>query len=166
MGGACLAHRAYAAAAGDHGGPALIMQHQSFEDVLAAVLAKDRRYAREAYEFVRDALDYTQRAISKSSHGNLRHISGQELLAGIRAYALEQYGPMALTLLNEWGVQRGEDFGEIVFNLVEHGLFSKTESDTRADFEGSYDFIEAFRKPFLPTRPPAAVPKSPSTTSA
>jgi uncharacterized repeat protein (TIGR04138 family) len=166
MGGAGLAHGALAAAAGDRRGLALIMQPQSFDDVLAAVLAKDRRYGRDAYEFVREALDYTQRAISKSSHGSLRHISGQELLAGIRAYALEQYGPMALTLLNEWGVQRCEDFGEIVFNLVEHGLFSKTESDRRADFQGVYDFTEAFRKPFLPTRPPAAAPKLPSTTSA
>jgi uncharacterized repeat protein (TIGR04138 family) len=166
MGDPGLAHRASAAAAGDRSELALIMQAQSFEDILAAVLAKDRRYAREAYEFVREALDFTQRAISKSSHGTLRHISGQELLAGIRAYALEQYGPMALTLLNEWGVQRGEDFGEIVFNLVEHGLFSKTERDTRADFQGGYDFTEAFRKPFLPTRPPTAAPKLPSATSA
>jgi uncharacterized repeat protein (TIGR04138 family) len=108
-------------------------------------------------------LDYTQRAVSKANQGKLRHVTGQELLAGIRAFALQQYGPMALTLLQEWGVHRCEDFGELVFNLIDRGVLSQTETDSRADFAGGYDFVEAFRKPFLPTRParpPAETPKS------
>jgi uncharacterized repeat protein (TIGR04138 family) len=128
------------------------MQTQHFDDVLDQVLARDPRYAREAYHFLREALDYTQRAISKANQGKLRHVTGQELLAGIRAYALQQYGPMALTLLHEWGLHRCEDFGELVFNLVDAGVLSKTETDSRADFANGYDFEEAFRKPFLPTR--------------
>ncbi len=142
------------------------MQTQNFEAVLERVLAHDRRFARGAYEFVREALDYTQRAISKVNQGRMRHITGQELLAGIRSYALEQYGPMTLILLNEWGVHRCEDFGDIVFNLVEHGLFSKTENDSRADFQGGYDFNEAFHKPFLPMHPRPPASPSPSTKSA
>jgi uncharacterized repeat protein (TIGR04138 family) len=138
------------------------MQTQSFDRVLDQVLARDPRYAREAYHFLREALDYTQRAISKANQGKLRHVTGQELLAGIRAYALQQYGPMALMLLNEWGIHRCEDFGELVFNLVDAGVLSKTETDSRADFANGYDFEEAFRKPFLPTRrrPPVEQPTS------
>lgn len=126
------------------------MQPQSFNEMLDLIVEKDARYQREAYHFVREALDYTQRAIGKANKGQLRHVSGRELLAGIRSYALESYGPMALTLFHEWGVHRCEDFGEIVFNLVETGLFSKTDTDTRADFQDGYDFDETFRKPFLP----------------
>lgn len=129
------------------------MQPQSFEAVLERILNEDPRYHREAYLFLREALDYTQRAISKANQGKMRHVSGQELLAGIRAYALQQYGPMTLLLLNEWGVRRCEDFGELVFNLVDAGVLSKTETDSRADFANGYDFEEAFRKPFLPSQP-------------
>lgn len=141
------------------------MQTQSFDTVLEQILARDPRYAREAYHFVREALDYTQRAISRANQGRMRHVTGQELLAGIRAYALQQYGPMALTLLQEWGVRRCEDFGEIVFNLVDAGVLSKTETDSRNDFAHGYDFEEAFRKPFLPSRPGPPNP-CPAGTSA
>ena len=132
------------------------MQSQNFDEVLDQIMAADARYHREAYRFVREALDYTQRAISKANKGKVRHISGQELLAGIRGHALAQYGPMALALLQEWGVHHCTDFGEIVFSLVEHGVLSKTENDSRADFQNGYDFQEAFSKPFLPTRRPTA----------
>ncbi len=141
------------------------MQTQSFDTVLEQILAQDPRYAREAYHFVREALDYTQRAISRANQGRMRHVTGQELLAGIRAYALQQYGPMALTLLREWGVRRCEDFGEIVFNLVDAGVLSKTATDSRSDFAHGYDFEEAFRKPFLPSRPGPPNP-CPAGTSA
>jgi uncharacterized repeat protein (TIGR04138 family) len=136
------------------------MQSANFDEVLELILTRNPRYHRDAYHFVREALDYTQKAIGKANKGQVRHITGQELLAGIRAYALSRYGPMAITLLHEWGVQRCDDFGEIVFALVEHGVLSKTETDSRADFRGGYDFEEAFRKPFLPARPSGpAVPE-------
>jgi uncharacterized repeat protein (TIGR04138 family) len=77
-------------------------------------------------------------------------VTGRELLSGIRTYALAQFGPMAMTVLDEWGVTRCEDFGEIVFNMVDAGLLSKTDSDSREDFQGGYSFDEAFRNPFLP----------------
>lgn len=128
------------------------MQPQDFEAVLNQIVSRDPRYRPEAYQFVREALDATQRAIGKANKGKARHVTGQELLAGIRAYALSQYGPMTLTLFHEWGLGRCEDFGEIVFNLVEQKVLSRTETDSRADFEGGFDFEEAFRKPFQPTR--------------
>ncbi|HNV00279.1 MAG: hypothetical protein KA191_01460 [Verrucomicrobia bacterium] len=132
------------------------MRTENIDEILDRVTATDPRYRREAYHFLREALDYTQRAISKSNRGKLRHITGQELLAGIRAYALAQYGPMALTLFHEWGVRSCADFGELVFNLVDQNVLGKTETDSRADFLDGYDFEEAFLKPFRPRSRPGS----------
>ena len=125
------------------------MHEVSFEEALDLIRAKDPRYQREAYHFVKEALDHTQKSIGRQHRGR-KHVTGQELLAGIRDYALAQYGPMTMMLLDEWGVHNCRDFGELVFNMVEIGWLAKTEEDSRADFEGGYDFTEAFRKPFLP----------------
>ena len=127
------------------------MHEASFEEGLEQILAKDSRYQRDAYLFVREALDHTQKAVLKENRGQMRHITGQELLGGIREFALDQFGPMAITVFEEWGIRKCPDFGEIVFNMVEIGLLAKTESDTRADFEGGYDFDDVFRKSFLPS---------------
>jgi uncharacterized repeat protein (TIGR04138 family) len=139
------------------------MQAPLFDETLEGILQKDSRYARDAYQFVREALDHTQKLVTKSGKEGLRHVSGQELLAGIREFALQQYGPMTRAVLEEWGVRTCEDFGEIVFNMVESDLLAKTKTDTREDFKGGYDFEEAFHRPFLPqskTRSPASQPKS------
>jgi len=126
------------------------MHEVTFEEALNLIEAKDPRYRREAYLFVKEALDHTQRMIGKQSRGRLRHVTGQELLTGIRDFALAQYGPMAMTLLEEWGIRKCADFGDIVFNMVDVGWLAKTDKDSRADFEPGYDFTETFRKPFLP----------------
>ncbi len=139
------------------------MQTLNFNDALDQLIAKDPRYHRDAYLFLREGLDYAQKQISKANKGEIGHITGQELLGGLRDYGLAQFGPMTATVLNEWGVHRCEDFGEIVFNLVEHGLLSKTENDTREDFKGGYDFEDAFRKPFLPSK--QKLPARPSQTN-
>ncbi len=141
------------------------MHEVSFEEALGKIQAKAPRYQRDAYFFVREALDHTQKTIGKDARGRIRHVTGQELLRGIREYALQQFGPMALSLFEEWGVHGCEDFGEIVFNMVEVGWLARTEKDSRADFQGGYDFEEAFRKPFLPPsrqtkREPAPAPSS------
>jgi len=126
------------------------MQEVSYEEALEQILTKDPRYQRDAYLFLREALDYTQKLAGKENGGRVRHVTGQELLDGIRQFALEQFGPMTLTVFEEWGVRNCADFGEIVFNLVESGLLAKTERDSRADFADGYEFKEVFRKPFLP----------------
>ena len=126
------------------------MQEASFEEGLEQILAKDSRYHRDAYLFVREALDYTQKSIVKEHRGQMRHITGQELLGGLGQYALHQYGPMTSTLLEEWGIRTCGHFGEIVFNMVETGLLAKTEKDTRDDFQTGYDFVDAFQKPYWP----------------
>lgn len=124
------------------------MKHPNAEELLQNILDRDPRYSVEAYAFVRSGLDYTVRRLDKP-----RHVSGQELLDGIREFALSEFGPMTKTVLNGWGIQRTEDVGEIVFNMVETGLLGKTEKDSRADFANGYDFDEAFRKPFRPAEP-------------
>lgn len=118
--------------------------------MLELILAKDSRYQRDAYLFVRDALDYTQKNLRRVNKGELRHVSGQELLTGIRRYALSQFGPMTITVFEEWGIRQCEDFGEIVFNMVDIGLLGKTTQDRREDFADGYDFVAAFKHPFLP----------------
>ena len=103
------------------------------------ICKKDPRYKPDAYEFLMQALLVTQKELNRNGH-----LSGKELLEGIRRFGLEQYGPMTKTVLEHWGIKTTEDFGEIVFNMVENGLLSKTENDCRADFKGVYDFKEAF----------------------
>jgi uncharacterized repeat protein (TIGR04138 family) len=99
----------------------LNMQEVSFEEALDFIRRADPRYQRDAYLFVREALDYTQKTMGKDGRGRIRHVTGQELLAGIREFALNQFGPMAMMVLEEWGIRSCEDFGEIVFNMVETG---------------------------------------------
>jgi uncharacterized repeat protein (TIGR04138 family) len=114
------------------------------------MLKKEARYHRDAFLFLRDALDFTQKVLGRETKSRQQHVSPQELLCGIRDHALATYGPMAITLFEEWGVRSCRDFGEIVFAMVEHGLLKKTDKDTRAEFENGYDFEETFRTPYLP----------------
>lgn len=133
------------------------MQEVTFETALELILQTDPRYQREAYLFVREALDFTQKLVGKENAGKIRHVTGQELLEGIRQYALSQFGPMTATVLEAWGVTCCEDFGNLVFNMVETRLLAKTETDSREDFRGGYSFEEAFRQPFLPERKRASL---------
>ena len=100
---------------------------------------RDDRFKPESYLFVLAALHFTVTQLPEP-----RHITGQELLEGLRLYGLEQFGPLALQVFQHWGVQTTEDFGSIVFNLVDAKLLRKTEEDTLADFKQVYDFTEAF----------------------
>jgi uncharacterized repeat protein (TIGR04138 family) len=130
------------------------MQPVEFEEVIRRIVERDPRYRREAYIFLREALEYTQKMMGRPTAEEIRHVSGRDLLEGIRRYALEQYGPMVPTVLNEWGIHKCEDVGEIVFNMVDFNLLAKTDTDTREDFKGVYEFDEVFAKPFRPTKRP------------
>ncbi|HVU34941.1 MAG TPA: Minf_1886 family protein [Opitutaceae bacterium] len=131
------------------------MQNPDFSEIVAQICKEDSRYDRKAYDFVRLGLDHTVKDLRKRDTARAersRHVSGPELLDGLRAYALEQFGPLAKTVLNAWGVERCRDIGNIVFNLIEYNVFSKTENDRREDFADIYDFDEAFVKPFKPVK--------------
>jgi len=132
------------------------MQDSEFADIVALIHKDDPRFDRKAYEFVRLGLDHTVKEIRKKEATRVeksRHVTGGELLHGLRAYALDQFGPMAKTILDSWGVRRCRDFGDIVFNLIEYKVLSKTDSDRLEDFDGLYDFEEAFVAPFQPAKP-------------
>ena len=126
------------------------MQEVNFDEVLDKILTQDPRFQRDAYLFLREALEFTQKLINKE-RGNVRQpVTGRELLDGIRQYALQQFGPMTITVFEEWGLRTSKDFGDIVFNMVEGGLLAKTETDTREDFKDGYNFTDAFAKPYWP----------------
>jgi uncharacterized repeat protein (TIGR04138 family) len=131
------------------------MNDDTFQQAIAEICVRDPRYAAESYYFLREGLDFTVKALKKPADGPERHVTGQELTEGLRQYALQEYGPLALTVLRAWGIQRTEDFGEIVFNLVESGKLGKTDKDDRKDFANGYDFFEAFAKPYEVTEEPA-----------
>lgn len=116
---------------------------------LAEVVKRDPRYAYEAYEFVFQALHFTQKLLGRESPGARdqvgpkHHVSGPELLRGIRELALLEFGMLAKTVFHQWGIRTTDDFGNIVFNLIEAELMSKTDNDSLNDFHNVYDLNEA-----------------------
>ncbi len=126
-------------------------------DTLAS---RDQRYATPAYHFVFDALDFVLERQERllQAHGESaasdRHVSVSMLLDGMREYALDQFGPLARLVLEHWGLYRTEDFGEIVFSLVENRLLNKQDTDRKSDFRNGFNFREAFDKAWRP------IPKS------
>ena len=127
------------------------MSGKDFSEVVDLVIKDDSRFGKGAYYFIRKALDYTVKELGEDKTRTSHHVSGQELLEGIRTYALDQFGPLTMTVFDEWNVTRCSDFGDIVFNLVEYGVLGKTDTDQREDFSDGYDFKSAFLQPFFPT---------------
>ena len=126
------------------------MQAMQFEQSVASILKRDKRFDPQAYFFLKDSLDFTLKRICEKNGGEPRHVTGPELLKGYRDHALEQFGPMAWTLMNEWGVRRCHHVGEMVFQLIEEQVFGKQESDKKEDFSEVFDFEREFIEPFLP----------------
>ncbi|MBL8728705.1 MAG: hypothetical protein JNM25_09765 [Planctomycetes bacterium] len=115
------------------------------EDTIQAVRKRDRRFSRNAYYFVLDALDFTMSQLGREAKtGEDRHVGGRELLIGIKEYAADQFGPMAELVFERWGVRAPADFGEIVFNLIDAELLSRRPSDSRLDFVSGVDFHQVF----------------------
>jgi uncharacterized repeat protein (TIGR04138 family) len=135
------------------------MQKIGFAEALDSIVASDPRYQREAYVFLRDALDFTIKQQKKIKGATVRHVAGPELLEGVRHYALKEFGPMVITVFDNWGIHRCEDIGHMVFNLIGAGIFGKTEEDSIDDFKDVYDFEEAFVKPFAPAKSLTARPR-------
>ena len=129
------------------------MQALRFDAAVENIVQREKRFDPGAYFLLKDALDFTLKRTREES-GEERHVSGEELIYGFRDYAIQEFGPMAHTLLREWGVHTCSDVGDMVFELIEEGMFGKQDSDTREDFADHYDFDEAFRHPYLPTKSP------------
>lgn len=123
-----------------------------FQEAVEKIVIHDQRYRADAYLFLREVMDLAVKR-QKKQRKELRpmHVSAAELLEAFRLLALKEFGPMALTLLQYWGIKNSDDIGQIVFNLIEAGVVGKTEDDTLAAFSIGFDFQQAFVHPFQPT---------------
>jgi uncharacterized repeat protein (TIGR04138 family) len=120
------------------------MADSKLEVGIRGIVHRDPRFSRDAYFFMFEALEYTLSRLDSR-----RHVSGKELLEGVREYALKQWGFLARTVFYEWGITSTENIGEIVFNLVNADLLMKNDSDSLADFRNGFDFAEALDGAFL-----------------
>ncbi|MFW5996831.1 MAG: Minf_1886 family protein [Lentisphaeria bacterium] len=119
-----------------------------YSKAIDRVVDTDPRYKRDAYIFLSEVVEYASQATESKPGGAPKHISGSSLLDAFREYAVQQFGPLALEVLNDWGLHSTEDVGEIVFNMVEFGLLGAQEQDSRDDFINGYDFRKTFLPPF------------------
>jgi uncharacterized repeat protein (TIGR04138 family) len=126
------------------------MPKVNFSEVVEQICANDERFSSDAYHFVQEGLNHTLKSLKRGGAHAHKHVSGQELLYGLREFALKEYGPMSKAVLNEWGIKATDDFGQIVFNLVSAGVLGKNETDSPNDFKNVFSFDDAFVKPFVP----------------
>ena len=125
------------------------MRDEQFITTVEKIITNDPRFSEDAYEFISDAVIYTTQKI-ESSGEEKRHITGQELLEGIKDFAISQFGPMAKEVLESWGISDSISIGYIVFNMVDHQLLGSTEDDSIDDFKNGFDFETAFSSLFIP----------------
>lgn len=126
------------------------MQPHQFEDTVRSLLEHDSRYDIAAYFFLKEALDFTVKRVMDHNNGEQRHVAASELLHGYRDFALQEFGPMASTMMREWRINACSDIGEMVFTLIGEGVFGKQDSDTLEDFSELFNLHEALEAPFLP----------------
>ena len=120
------------------------------DQAIAKLREQDSKYAPAAYHFIRRALDHSLRRLKRDDADRPAHVTGKELLEGFRDLALAEFGPLAKTVLEEWGIAKCAEVGEIVFQLVSMGVLGKNENDKIDDFEELWSFAEAFDFPFQP----------------
>lgn len=122
-----------------------------------AIRSRAAQFPEEAFDFVRDGLRFTVETLHGPAEGGeteaaaaggvvdeRRHVSGQQLCLGLRTYAVERYGLLAGTVLGRWGLKRTDDFGTIVYAMIDRGDLRASERDSIEDFKGVFDFAEAF----------------------
>jgi len=116
---------------------------QFADEILHRLRQRNPRYLGKAYLFVLSSLHHVMEHLESP-----RHISGPELAEGVRSLALKEFGPMARTVLEHWGIHQTGDVGRIVFALVEEGVLVKEEEDRLDDFEDLFDFEKAFEQDY------------------
>lgn len=100
---------------------------------------RSARYTPAALYFVLRGIEHCRRRLQR-----MGHVTGQELLESCRQIAIDEFGPMAKSVLNHWGIETTEDIGRIVFLMVDNELLSKTEEDDLDDFRDGFDFETEF----------------------
>ena len=134
------------------------MRKNQFEDAVVAIQQKDPRFKPDAYFFLRDSLEHTVKTMRKDELIEHSHVTGRELLDGMKEFAIEEFGSMSLPVLESWGIHSGRDVGAMVYNLIKEEAFGKSEEDHPNDFEGWLEFDAAFVEPYRPTRQVLARP--------
>jgi uncharacterized repeat protein (TIGR04138 family) len=115
------------------------------------VRARAAVFPEEAFDFVREGLKQTSQVLHgpASASGETaicdrRHVSGQQLCMGLRELAMQRWGLLAQCVLRKWGIRRTEDFGTIVYALIDREELRASDRDSIDDFAGVYDFDEVF----------------------
>ena len=126
------------------------MQKIRFEEAVKIIRERDSRFDGDAYLFLRDALDFTVSNLRSEEMEEHRHVTGPELLAGVRDHALAEFGPMAWTVLESWGIKADSDIGAMVFQLIEVGAFGKSPEDSPDDFANVIELEKELTEPFQP----------------
>ncbi len=107
-------------------------------------------YPWQAFQFVHDGLAHTARLVHgdtpRRSAEETRHITGQQLCLGLRDFALRQYGLLARSVLRRWNVNATDDFGRIVYAMIDAGMMRKSEDDQPEHFHAVFEFDEAFEE--------------------
>lgn len=128
------------------------MEKPNFDEAVKSITSQDRSFEIDAYHFLREALDHTVSKLREDELEEHRHVSGPELLQGVVEHALREFGSMAVTVLDSWGIRTGEDIGKMVFQLIEAGAFGRSEEDSPADFVDVVNLKEELMAPFKPSR--------------
>lgn len=124
---------------------------QTFQEAVQHFLIEDPRYPIEAYLFIRDGFEYVMKQIAEEKQTDTlprMHLTGAQLSKGLKDFALDEFGPMAAFTLGEWNIRSTSDFGELVYNLIKMGIFSKTKDDRREDFDNVFDLEAELRSPY------------------
>ncbi|MCK5844271.1 MAG: hypothetical protein KAG97_06150 [Victivallales bacterium] len=125
------------------------MEQKNATKIIDRIVESDPRYSLEAYVFIGEAVNRTIRQMVED--GGKRHITGGELLEGIRTFAIDEFGPMSEFVLRDWGLRETIDIGNVVFNMVENQLLNSSDNDSINDFKGVFERGEELSAPFNPS---------------
>ena len=143
------------------------MEKQNFQDAVEALVARDPRFKADAYGFLREALTATMNDLQRKNEDLDPHVSGPELLEGFRDLALQRFGPMTNTVMEEWGLSSCEDIGTMVFLLIDAGVFGKSDTDSPSDFspllKSSFADCSSRRTASEPVWTEGTIPPSPAS---
>ena len=108
------------------------MPDENFIEIVDKIIQDDVRYRAGAYEFVNGAVSFTIRKLQRESKSKReRHVSGEELIHGVAEFAVQEFGPLAWSVLEDWGLVSGAAVGDVVFNMIRNGLLTASEDFNR-----------------------------------
>lgn len=128
------------------------MERLTFGAAVKLLTSREPRYQSDGYYFIKDSLERTLARLRKEELEEHRQVTGPELLEGLIDHALAEFGSMAVSVLESWGISDGEDVGKMVFLLIGVGAFGRSDEDSPEDFVGVVDLRERLLRPYRPSR--------------